>query len=475
MHRSAGFRFIIVGLLVLLMTIPVFFVGAIIDARSDYNRQTLSSVGQEWGGAQKLSGPVLVIPVKETVTVREKYEVIDPLTGQQKLDRDDEPVMRFKDVEKTLRRSPVYIYPDALEIELDKSTQERSRGIFAVPVYSAKSELKFEFPSEAAETSLRGKEVLLWNEAEIRVYVSSNRALRGETRMLADGRDLAMEPLATGDQYVGGVRALTGDPRQTNAYQLTLGFNGAKSVEFTPVGRDTRVAVRSDWPHPEFHGAFLPDEREVRDDGFSASWVIPHLARSLPQVSREDQNVAARNQSSFGVGLYRPNDFYQKAYRAARYGVLFIGMTFLTIFLVEGQTKRPTHPVQYILVGLAQSAFFLLMLALSEQVGFGLAYLISGAATVALVTAFAATALKLGKRTLVVGLLLCVLYGVLYLILRSADYALLAGSILLFAAIAGTMFATRNENWYGEPRAGTRRGWFRKPDTKASPVPSSTS
>lgn len=125
---------------------------------------------------------------------------------------------------------------------------------------------------------------------------------------------------------------------------------------------------------------------------------------------------------------------------------------------MEGQTKRPTHPVQYILIGLAQSAFFLLMLALSEQVGFGMAYLVSGAATVGLVTAFAATALKLGHRTLVVGAMLAVLYGVLYLILRSADYALLAGSILLFAAIAGTMFATRNENWYGEPRTGPRRG-----------------
>ena len=104
MLRSPGLRFIIVGLLVLLMTIPVFFVGAIIDSRADYNRQTLTSVGQEWGGRQLLSGPVLIIPVWETVMVREKYEVIDPVTGEQKLDADDKPVWRFKDVEKTFRR-----------------------------------------------------------------------------------------------------------------------------------------------------------------------------------------------------------------------------------------------------------------------------------------------------------------------------------------------------------------------------------
>lgn len=471
MLRSPGLRFIIVGLLVLLMTIPVFFVGAIIDARADYNRQTLASVGQEWGGRQLLSGPVLIVPVQETVTVRERYEVIDPATGEQKLDADDKPIWRFKDVEKTLRRDPVYIYPDALDVQMDKSTQERSRGIFTVPVFTAKAEAAFDFPTEDAESALRGKEVLVWDDAELRVYVSSNRALRGETRLAADGRALEMEPVASDNRYVGGLRAATGDPRKIKGFDLRLGLNGAESLSFTPVGRETRVRLVSDWPHPEFQGAFLPDAHEVRDDGFEATWVIPHLARPLPQVSRENQDSVARQQSSFGVGLYQPNDFYQKAYRAARYGILFIGLTFLTIFLVEGQTKRPTHPVQYILIGLAQSAFFLLMLALSEQVGFGMAYLVSSAATVGLVTAFAATALKLGKRTAVVGVMLAVLYGVLYLILRSADYALLAGSILLFAAIAGTMFATRNENWYGEPREGPRRGWFRKAEPAPPEVP----
>ena len=292
--------------------------------------------------------------------------------------------------------------------------------------------MRFDFPTDGADAALTGKEVLLWDEAEIQITVSSNRALRGETRLMADGQMLEMEPAAIGQNTrVGGIRAATGDPRDITAYQLSLGFNGAEALSLTPVGRETRVTMQSDWPHPEFQGVFLPDSHTVDDAGFEAHWTIPHLARPLPQISRENHDQTARQTSSFGVALYQPNDFYQKAYRAARYGVLFIGLTFLTIFLVEGQTKRPTHPVQYILVGLAQSAFFLLMLALSEQIGFGAAYLVAGAATVGLVTGFAALALKLGKRTLIVGLLLSVLYAVLYLILRSADYALLAGSILL--------------------------------------------
>lgn len=461
MLKSLGYRFFIVGLLILLMIIPVMFVGDIINERADYNRDTRQSVGQEWGGRQALSGPVLIIPVQETVVVREKREVVDPETGIQKLDADDKPVFRYVNVQKTLQRNPVYLYPGEFTADIETQTEQRSRGIFTVPVYSADAELAFDFPTGDAEDVLRGNEVLMWDEAELHVSVTSNRALRGAAVLKAGDTPLQMEPRALNENRVGGVRALTGDPRDHDGYTLSLDFNGAETLSIAPVGRSSVVRYSSDWPHPSFNGAFLPDGHEITEDGFEATWSIPHLARALPQVSRESQDYAARRDASFGVELYQPNDFYQKSYRAARYGILFIGLTFLTIFLIEGQTKKPTHPVQYILVGLVQSTFFLLMLSLAEQMGFGMAYLISAGATVALITAFGAMALKLGKRSLVLGLLLTVLYAVLYLILRSADYALLAGSILTFAAIAGTMFATRNENWYGAPKDPTqRKGWF---------------
>jgi len=436
MLKSLGLRFLMVGLLILLMTIPVLFVGDIIDARADYNRSTRASVGQEWGGQQSISGPVLVIPVQETVTVRERREVIDAQTGIQKLDADDKPVFRFVDVRRTLKRDPVYLYPNQFDVTLDTSTEQRSRGIFTVPVYTADAELTFDFPIRQAETALVNQEVLQWDKAELLVNITSNRALRGAARLTAGDKTFQMEPQAMTDSRIGGVRAPLGDPRDNGTYQLTLGFNGAEALSIAPVGRTSQITVTSDWADPSFMGAFLPDGHDITDDGFTARWTIPHLARPLPQVSREDHDHAARR-AAFGFELYQPNDFYQKSYRAARYGILFIGLTFLTIFLIEGQSKRPTHPVQYILVGLAQSTFFLLMLALAEQVGFATAYATSSAATVGLIAAFGAMALNLGKRTLMLALLLGLLYGVLYLILRSADYALLAGSILTFAAIAG--------------------------------------
>ena len=462
MLRSPGLRFFIVGILILLMFIPMLFVSDIINDRANYNRSTRDTIGQEWGGQQLISGPVLVVPVQEEITVRERQQVIDPVTKLPKLNRYGKPVFRHVDVPKIVNREPIYIYPNRFVTNIDTKIQERYRGIFTVPVYSAEARLNFDFPTQDVASFLKGKEEAVWGKSEIRVQVSSNRALRGATTLMADGADLQIEPLASVDGNAGGLRTAISNPQEVKDYELVLGFNGAQSLSIAPVGRTSEISMTSNWAHPSFYGAFLPNDFEESPDGFSANWVIPHLARPLPQMSRENLESTARHHTNFGVRFYQPNDFYQKTYRAARYGLMFIGLTFLTIFLIDGQAKRPTHPVQYLLIGLAQSTFFLLMLALSEQLGFAKAYLVSGGATIALVTTFGATALALGRRTVVLGLLLILLYAVLYLILRSADYALLAGSILAFGAVAGTMYATRNENWYGEPRAKTGLNWFRK-------------
>ena len=231
-------------------------------------------------------------------------------------------------------------------------------------------------------------------------------------------------------------------------------------LQIAPVGRTTSVNIQSDWPHPSFNGAFLPDDSEVREDGFDATWTIPHLARALPEVSRGTQ-LGAIGREAFGFRLFQPNDFYQKAYRAARYGILFIALTFLTVLLIENRTEKPTHPVQYVLIGLVQAMFVVLMVAYAEQIGFAAAYLLASGAVVALLTFYGWMGLKMGKRSLVLGVMLAVLYGVLFLILRTADYALIAGATLLFAALAGTMWATRNEDWYGPEKDKKRWAWPR--------------
>ena len=448
MNRSAGFRFFTLGVLTLLMFIPLFFVGAVIDARATYSRQAIETVGRTWGGAQTLGGPVLMIPVEGPVTRVERQDVTDPITG----------VVRTVATEVTeIERMPaLYIQPETFDVDIGTETSERRRGIFRVPVFSATSDMRFDFDVTGAEDWTDPAEAILWDEAKLIMGLSDNRALRGAAELIVDGVALPLGPRPS----AAGIQADLGDPREMSQFALQLGFNGAERLSVAPVGRNSTVAINSDWPHPSFDGAFLPDASEINESGFTARWSIPALARSLPHIARENLEAAAQH-SAFGVQFYQPNDFYQKAYRAARYGILFIALTFLTVFLIDNRSDRPVHPVQYILIGLAQSIFVLLMVAYAEQIGFGAAYALATAATVGLLIAFGATGLRLGQRTWVLGAMLIVLYAVLYLILRSADYALLAGSTLAFGALAGTIFATRNEDWYGPARPDRpRRSWF---------------
>lgn len=248
-----------------------------------------------------------------------------------------------------------------------------------------------------------------------------------------------------------GIHAAVGDPRGRSEYTLGLTLGGAGEFSLSPSARQTRLALKSDWPHPSFGGAILPQSHLIDKDGFTANWDVPHLVRNVPQVMRDPKMLAQLASTGFGVTLKDPVDFYLLAERAAKYGILFIALTFLIVFLMEGTVRTGVHPAQFILIGFAQSVFFLLLIALSEQIGFSLAYLSAATATILLLSYYGFTALGLGRRGLVLTGTLSTLYGVMYLILKSEDYALLAGSVLAFAAVAVTMVYTRNEDWRRKP------------------------
>lgn len=430
MLRSSGIRFLIVGLLILLMFIPLLFVSETIDSRSRYSRDTIRDVGQEWGGAQTLSGPMLIVPVSRVETRIEP----DPV-------RDGETVTR----QVTVTGDPLFIQPEAFRAQVDLATNIRKRGFFEVPVYAATLVLDVDYNLSARSFVVGERETILWDQARIEFGVTSNRALRGDATLSQGDRTF---PLSSRAGKIAGFQAPVGDIRGDDALRLTLGLNGASQFLVSPMGRTSEVTIAGDWPHPAFTGGFLPDDYDITDTAFSARWTIPHLASALPRQSRQSDEHRARS-NAFGVEFAQPNDFYQKSYRAARYGIMFIALTFLTVLLMDRQGARPTHPLQYLLIGLAQSVFFLLLVAFAEQLGFAAAYAIAGTATVSLLTLYGLVGLGMGKRASVLGAMLLALYGALYLILRSADFALLIGSLLAFAALAATMFVTRNEDWYG--------------------------
>lgn len=237
-------------------------------------------------------------------------------------------------------------------------------------------------------------------------------------------------------------------------FEITVEVNGTRDLRFTPAGNETLVNLRSPWPHPSFAGAPLPQDRTITGSGFTSTWNVPYYGRSFPAlwfvntVNREQltQSIAA---ASFGVALVRPVDIYQQSERAVKYAALFIVMTFVIAFLWEIIHGVLVHPVQYLFVGFALCVFYLLLLALSEHVGFDAAYVTAATANVGLIAWYWNWVIRGGARHgLLMGVVLSALYGYLYLLLRLEDYSLLAGAVGLFVMLAAVMFLTRRIDWY---------------------------
>lgn len=220
-------------------------------------------------------------------------------------------------------------------------------------------------------------------------------------------------------------------------------------MRFAPFGRQTRVDLRGDWPHPSFQGAWLPASREVHDGGFEARWQVPSLGRNFPQrwtgAGRFDQ---ASRDARFGVDWITPVDPYRMAERSSKYAILFLTLTFLSLWLFEVRVGLRVHPIQYLLVGAALCLFFLLELALAEHLGFGPAYVLAASLVVALLAAYAGAVLRSPGRGALLGGGVTVLYAYLYVLLSQEGYALLAGSLMLTAVLAVVMAVTRRIDWY---------------------------
>ncbi|WP_208530823.1 cell envelope integrity protein CreD, partial [Pseudomonas aeruginosa] len=238
-------------------------------------------------------------------------------------------------------------------------------------------------------------------------------------------------------------------------YAFDLSLLGSERLDIVPVGRDSQVILKADWPHPSFGGEFLPSEREITAQGFTARWQTSFFATNMEEALRscvEEQRCDGFQARAFGVGLVDPVDQYLKADRAIKYALLFITLTFAGFFLFEVLKRLAVHPVQYALVGLALAFFYLLLLSLAEHVGFELAYLVSAGACVGLIGFYLCFVLRSVARGLGFSAGLAGLYGLLYGLLSAEDYALLMGSLLLFAVLAAVMVLTRRLDWYGVGR-----------------------
>jgi inner membrane protein len=429
--RSSQFlRVVMVGFLALLLQLPIGMVGRLVQERQLRRDEAVEGVTSKWGRAQRITGPALVVPYA--------HRWREP---------DAEGVPRTQEV----TRHAVFL-PDRLAIRGDLASEVRERGIFTVPVYHAKLELAGEIQTPDLATLGIDPARVDWKHAELSVGISDLRAIRDSAPLVWRGRNVALLP-GTGrfGEAESGIHATVDASPGEGAltFTLPLALAGSLGISFTPMGRETEVALASSAAGPSFQGNWLPAEREARKDGFRALWKIPFLGRGFPQAwTSTDGWKGAVDASQFGVELRMPVDPYRMSERSVKYAGLFILWTFATVWLVETLGRVRAHPLQYLLIGAALCLFYLLELSLAEHVGFGRAYALASLAVIVLVSVYARAVLGGTGRAAIVGAAVAALYGHLLVLLTNEDHALLAGSLALLVSLAAIMFVTRRVDWY---------------------------
>ena len=426
-RQSATFKMMTIAFLVLILLIPASMISSLMRERQARRNQVVAEISSKWGNAQTITGPFLTIPCRE-VYVDEQH-------------RQHERI-RY-----------LHILPDLLRVTGKVDTQVRYRSIYEAILYTARLELSgvFRLPDLDASEIDPGR--ILWDKALFSLGISDMRGIREPVQVEWQGKKYTAGPgLKTTDIALAGLRAPVdmaragGNGDKAIPFSLSVVFNGSDELHWIPMGRETRIKLASSWPSPSFNGAFLPEKRTIAGDGFSAFWRVLHLNRNFPQFWLGSRYKTGK--SSFGVRFVLPADIYQKSIRISKYAVMFIVFTFAAFFFSEILNRQRIHPIQYLLVGLAVILFYVLHLALSEWMGFDRAYLGAAAAITLLVTGYCQGIIRKTRFSLTVAGILTVLYGYLYIVLQLEDYALLMGSVGLFAVLATVMFITRKVDWY---------------------------
>jgi inner membrane protein len=436
---SGGFKIAVLIILVLILLIPVSMVRSLISERSYRSNTAEKEIMEAWGSQFKLYGPIVRIPVVERTEVRTKTE------------------KEGEKIEIITTNYTLWVTPNNVDINADFSAQKKRRGIFSVALFSGNLSLSGDFNLERAKAELKQNQTMNLEQAEIIIGLASQKGIRRVIKADWNGSELSFKPgnrsFTLGFSGNNGVNALSPfKANGSNTFDIQFAVQGGKSLRALPIGETTRVRVKTDWPSPSFQGGFLPVSYTLSENGFDAEWEISYLSRSIPLYWIS--NAGVNNEGSmdwaneyFGVDFFKPLDHYALNTRAVKYAVLFLIIPFLTLFFLEVFSQKAIHPIQYLLSGLANVIFYLLLLSISEHISFSLSYLIAAAALTCMMTLYARSLLETWTRSAYMGLVMALLYLIMYLTLNAEDWALLIGSIAAFVITGVVMFLTRRLDW----------------------------
>ena len=432
-----GFKLVVVGVLLLLLVVPLALLDGLVAERQQRGQEVAAEVAQASASSQQVVGPLLLVEAHRMVL-------------RQRVVEREGRLLREAGTEGVAETVYYLVTPETLGIDNTLRTERRGRSLFQTLLYHDDMRLAGRVVHELPAVA-EGR--LVPKNAWLVLGLGDNRGLR-TLELAVNGQRLAAEPgtrvgwLPEGLQVPVPLAAL----ERPVVFDWRIALTGTTRLDWLPVAGETRVTARGDWPHPGFDGRHLPQAPTVGEAGFEAAWSVSRLSSRVQQALAGCTPAASHCEAlvdgGFGLRLVEPVDRYLMTERAMKYALLFLVLVFGAVFLVEALAARPVHVVQYGLTGLALAMFYLLLLSLSEHIGFGPAYAVAAAACAALLGHYLSAVLGGPRRGLGFGLGLGALYAVLYLLLQSEDAALLVGSGLLFAALAAVMVLTRRVDWH---------------------------
>lgn len=450
MEHKLWKKLAMIGGVFVLLALPLMMTQSLVYERSSFRYTAEQDIAQSWTGAQWLGGPVMVIPY----AVRYTANLRDSDTG------------RYQSTTQLRWHNAVFM-PQTLQLNGDVQTQLRWRGIYSVPVYSGQFRMEGTFPHEPLDAfQAATPDFERWGTPSVNLLIEDVRGIGANPSLSWNGAPLRFQPGASVPSMGGGIHANVPELGTDTdyAFLLDLTLRGSSSLSIAPVAGQASIALRSPWQHPKFSGRFLPTDRQVAADGFTANWALTSFSTDAANNLRAclAGECGELKETSIGVQFIQTVDLYQKISRATKYGALFILLTFTAFVLTEILTGRRLHAVHYGLVGASLAIFYLLLLSLSEHLGFTQAFAIATGASVVLIVTYLSGVFDSLRIAMAYGSGIALLDTMLFAILRSEDFALLMGSALLFVLLGAVMMLTRRVNWYA---LGTSPG-------AARPVPS---
>jgi inner membrane protein len=414
-----------IGFIALLLMIPIAFVTDIIRERESLRQQTKSEISQLWGGNQTMVTPILIIPFKETLQDSEKKSYI---------------------TEKTL-------YISALDIKIDNiiKAEKRQKGIFSSIVYTNQYKVlgNFDLSTIPVDKNINYD----YTKAVLQLGLTDPSSIASKVILKINDEMIDVQPGSIKKNVIeNGLHASIRLYPETKNFNFSIEFDirGSNNVAFILATKNAEINMNANWPNPSFIGKNLPKTREIKTDGFLANWLTNEFNNNtLAYWSDENINLS-QSPPIVSVDLIETADDYQKNTRTSKYALFIIALSFCTFFVFEFLHKSKIHPIQYLLIGLALSVFYLLLLSLSEHLGFNMAYYISALAVTIIIVVYARAIIPNIKSTLILTGILVFLYSYIFVLMQLEDYSLLAGSIGLFLILALVMIGSRKVNWYAE-------------------------